>query len=88
MDHASDVAARGRALHEPVDGFARGDIDRRGVDVETSVGKHLGGRIGVCLVEVGEHNMFPRADPAGNRLADLPRPYNDSYLSHKHTLSH
>jgi hypothetical protein len=88
MDHARDVTARRGAPHERVDRFARGDIDHRGVDVEASVGKQLGGRIGVGLVEVGEHNMFPGADPAGNRLADLPRPDNDSCLSHEHTLSY
>lgn len=83
MDHARDVTARRGAPHKRVDRFARGDIDRRGVDVEASVGKHLGGRIGVCLVEVGEHDMFPGADPAGNRLADLPRPDNHRDLSHQ-----
>ena len=88
MDHARDVTPRRGALHERVDRFARGNIDRRGVGVEASVGKHLGGRIGVRLVEVGEHDMFPGTDPASNRLADLPRPDNDSYLSHEHTPSY
>jgi hypothetical protein len=52
-------------------------------DVEAGVGQHLGRRIGVGLVEVGEHDMLAGADPTRNRLADLPRSDDDSNLAHE-----
>lgn len=67
MDETGDVSQCGGGLDERLSRASGGDIDGRGGDLEAGVCQHGGCRLGVAQLEVGEHDVAPRADPPGDR---------------------
>ena len=57
------------------------------VTVEAGVAEHLGGGVGVVLVEVGEHDVLAGADPSGDGLADRAGADDDDDVAHDVLLS-
>ena len=87
MDDTSDVTERCGGFDECMHRLTRGHIDSCGAHVKASVGQHPGRRVGVRLVEIGKHDMLASADPAGNRLANLSSPNNNSDVAHDYLIS-
>jgi hypothetical protein len=87
MDDTRDVADRGGGLGECMHRLAGGHIHGRSAYLKASVSQDLGRRIGIALMEVGEHDMFACADPAGDCLADLASSDDNDDVTHGRLLT-
>src|SRR5215216_5682913 len=74
MDQPGDVAQTRGRLNERMHGLARGRVDRRDARFVSGVPQDLCHLIGVLLAHVGQQDMLTDANPARNRLTDLPGP--------------
>lgn len=62
MDDAEDLAEFSGYPNEIMNRSARGDVDRRGADVETSIEKNLCRRVHVFLAYIGQQDLLACAD--------------------------
>jgi hypothetical protein len=86
MDDPGDLAKPRGHLDERLQRLARGHIHGCGTDLEPGVAQHLGGGVGVGLVQVGDQDVLAGADPPGDGLSDRPGPDDDRDLAHPDLL--
>jgi hypothetical protein len=87
VDDAGDVAESGGGLDEWMHRLAGGHVDGRGAHVKAGIGQYLGCRIGIALMQIGEHDVLACADPAGHCLADLASSDDNDDFTHGRLLA-
>jgi len=82
VDNAGDIPKRDGGLGERVHRLARGHVHGRGAHLESCIAQNLGRRIGVLLAQVSQQDMFARAHPPGDCLADGTGSDDDNDVAH------
>src|SRR5258708_18722843 len=85
MDEPGDVAQTGGRLDERTHSGARGRVHCRDAHLVSGVPQDLCCRLSVFVAHVGQQDVLTKANPAGNRLADLTRPDDDYDLFHDYS---
>jgi hypothetical protein len=88
VDDPGDLTQPGGRLDQDVQRPARGHVHGGGADLEPGVGQHLGGSVGVGLVQVGHQDLLAGADPPGDGLTDRPGADDNIDLTHGDLLRH
>ena len=86
VDDTGDVAAGCGGLDERMNRLTRGHVDGRCAHLEPGVAQHLGRRVGIALVQVGQQDVLAKADPPGDCLTDLPGSDDNNDFTHDDLL--
>ena len=82
MDVAVNVAERAGLCDKRFDRSTGRNVNRRRRHLKTGFAQRLRRRVGILLRKIGQEQVFARADPPCDGLADGTGTYNDDNFSH------
>ena len=82
MDDSSNGANGGGCFDERMNRFARRDIDDSGAHFKSCIAENFCGSISIIPAQISQQDVFARADPPRNRLADGAGADDDDDISH------